>query len=48
MIATSRYHLGDRAGARAMFSTLADDPARPLGLRELARDWIDRIDRESR
>lgn len=48
MIATSRYHLGDRAGARAMFSTLADDPERPLGLRELARDWIDRIDRESR
>ncbi len=47
MIATSRYHLGDMAGARAMFEALASDPARPEGLRDAARDWLDRIEREA-
>ncbi len=46
MIATARYLRGDRRGARAMFVTLAEDATRPMGNRDLARDWVDRIDRE--
>jgi hypothetical protein len=48
MIAVSRYHLGDLRAAKQMFETLANDPERPQGLRETARDWVDRIDRETR
>lgn len=48
MVAVARYRLGDLVGARAMFDALATDAERPEGLRDAARDWIDRIDREAR
>lgn len=48
MVAVARYRVGDLAGARAMFEVLASDPERPQGLRDAARDWIDRVDREAR
>ena len=46
--AVSRYHSGDRAGAARLFGLLASDPERPMGDRDEARDWLDRIARESR
>jgi hypothetical protein len=48
MIATARYLRGDLVGARAAFYPLAHDAERPQGLRDVAYDWIDRIDRELR
>jgi hypothetical protein len=44
--AVSLYLVGDRAGAALIFQRLADDPARPEGARDVARDWLDRIRRE--
>ncbi len=43
IIAESRFHLGDRDGAARAFRVLADDPSRPTGLRDVARDWLDRL-----
>lgn len=48
LLAVSLYLSGDRARAREIFDALARDPSRPQGLREMARDWVDRIDREMR
>ncbi len=45
LIAESCFHMGDRAGALRAFRVLADDPARPTGLRDVARDWLDRLER---
>ncbi len=44
--AVARYRLGDRDGAANLFHALADDPQRPQGARDVARDWLDRIARE--
>ncbi len=46
MVATARYRAGDLDGARAMFEMIAADETRPMGVRETARDWVDRIERE--
>lgn len=48
MIATAQYLSGNTAAARVQFEALARDPARPEGLRDTARDQVDRIDRETR
>jgi hypothetical protein len=47
IIAESRFHTGDREGAIAGYRALAEDASRPTGTREVARDWIDRIERRS-
>ncbi|MFO0556659.1 MAG: hypothetical protein U0269_01450 [Polyangiales bacterium] len=43
VMAESRFHTGDREGARAGYRTLAEDPSRPTGSRDVARDWLDRL-----
>jgi hypothetical protein len=43
VMAESRFHTGDREGARAGYRALADDPSRPSGARDVARDWLDRL-----
>lgn len=43
VMAESRFHTGDRAGARAAYQSIADDPSRPSGARDAARDWLDRL-----
>lgn len=45
---TSYWHLWQMPRARADFEALAADPERPQGLRDVAADWCDRIDREGR
>ena len=46
MIAVARYHTGDLVGATEAFRRLAEDETRPQGLRDAARDQLDRIRRE--
>jgi hypothetical protein len=43
VMAESRFHTGDREGARAAYRAIAEDPSRPSGSRDLARDWLDRL-----
>jgi tetratricopeptide (TPR) repeat protein len=43
VMAESRYHTGDFEGAMAGYCALAEDPTRPTGPRDVARDWLDRI-----
>jgi len=47
MRAIANWHLGRLADARRDFDSLARDPSRPQGLRDLAADWLDRIERET-
>lgn len=47
MRAIALYRSGHSAEASAVFALLAEDDARPAGLRDMASDWIDRIRRES-
>lgn len=47
MRAIALYRSGEPAEAAATFSALAEDEARPTGARDTARDWLDRIRRES-
>ena len=47
MVATARYRAGDLVGARVMFEAIGADETRPMGVRETARDWVDRIEREA-
>lgn len=46
--ATALFHLGRLDESRAGFEALADDPTRPQGARDLARDWADRVRRAMR
>jgi hypothetical protein len=48
LLAVSLYLSGDRARAAEIFTRLANDPRRPEGARDVARDWLDRIARERR
>ncbi len=43
--AIASFHLGRTAEAAQGFRSIADDPSRPEGLRDDARDWLDRIRR---
>lgn len=43
ILAESSFHAGDREGSRALYRAIADDPARPGGARDAARDWLDRL-----
>lgn len=45
MRATALFHLGRLDESAAGFRALADDPTRPQGTRDAARDWVDRIAR---
>jgi hypothetical protein len=47
MRAIALYRSGEPAEAAATFSALAEDQSRPMGSRDTARDWLDRIRRES-
>jgi hypothetical protein len=48
MRAVANWRLGRYDDARRGFEALADDATRPLGLRDAAADWVDRITREGR
>jgi len=43
VVAESLYHTGDLAGAREGFRAISEDPSRPTGTRDTARDWLDRL-----
>lgn len=47
MRAISLYRTGDLAEAAATFSALSEDDSRPIGARDAAADWLDRIRRET-
>lgn len=47
MRAVSLWHLERTDEARQSFESLARDPTRPQGLRDVAADWVDRIAREA-
>ncbi|MBL8682833.1 MAG: tetratricopeptide repeat protein [Myxococcales bacterium] len=43
VVAECRYHTGDASAAREGFRAISEDPARPTGTRDAARDWLDRL-----
>ncbi len=45
LYAIASFRLGDFSGATRSFVTLAIDPSRPAGARDVAMDWLDRIAR---
>ncbi len=48
LLAMSAYLAGDLASARATYAAIAGDPARSQSQRDVASDFVDRIDRELR